>query len=345
MLIKTPAFYSGVFYFTLMRILSSLFLIFSCSIICYGQDTAKLASKIGLKTYKNEVGLKSDNDAYLAYGQDRYYTNGLFLTFRHALNQANATKKVIKVIYEIEAGQKMYNPRSGNPKDISRIDRPFAAYLYGGLTFNWLYKSENSLKVSAQIGTIGPNAKGKEAQVFLHKTFGFYPINGWDTQIKNEIGINTTISYDYFLLRSQSKKNDLSINTYINAGNTFAGAGAGILFRTGSLNQFFNTVYNNSVISNNATATPLNSTEVFFYLKPMLHYIAYDATIQGGLSNEDKGPIIFDVKPFVFSQELGVMYSKKRITADFSLTFKSREVKSMARADQYGSISLYYRFN
>lgn len=32
--------------------------------------------------YKNEFGFKSDNDAYLWVGQDRYYTNGLFVYFR-----------------------------------------------------------------------------------------------------------------------------------------------------------------------------------------------------------------------------------------------------------------------
>ena len=329
-----------------MRFYASLIGFISFLNICLAQDTLKSGNKIGAeKTYKSEFGFKSDNDAYLAYGQDRYYTNGLFLTFRHALKQPNATKRLSKLIYELEAGQKMYNPRSGNPKNITRIDRPFAAYLYGGLSFNWLYKSENSLKTSLQIGTIGPHAQGKEAQILLHETFSFYPIHGWDWQIKNEIGVNASINYDHFLVRSQSKNNDLSINSYINAGNTYAGAGAGILFRTGSLNQFFNTVSNNSVVANQASTTPFNSKELFFYLKPMLHYVAYDATIQGGLSNEDKGPTIFDVKPIVFSQELGVMYAKKRISANFSIIFKSKEVKSMAKAHQYGSVSLSYRFN
>lgn len=329
-----------------MRLYSCLLIIFGFSNNCIAQDTAKIILKNSFeKTYKSEFGFKSDNDAYLGYGQDRYYTNGLFVTFRHALKQRTSAKKINKLIYEIEAGQKMYNPRSGNPKSISRIDRPFAAYLFGEVNLNWLYNSENSLKTSLQIGTIGPNAQGKEAQVLLHKTFGFYPIHGWDWQIKNEVGINTSINYDHFIYRSQSKNNDFCITSYINAGNTFAGAGAGILFRTGSLNQFFNTVYNNSVVSNNASTAPLNSREVFFYLRPMIHYIAYDATIQGGLFNKDKGPTIFNVKPVVFSQELGVMYAKKRITADFALIFKSKEVESTAKAHQYGSISLYYRFN
>ena len=297
------------------------------------------------KTYKSEFGFKSDNDAYLAYGQDRYYTNGLFITFRHALPQEKLLKKTNKLVYEIEVGQKMYNPRSGNQKVLARIDRPFAAYLYGGLSFSWLYNSENSLKVNIQGGTIGPNAQGKEAQVLLHKTFGFYPIHGWDWQIKNEAGVNTNISYQHFLHRNTLKTLDVSIHSYLNAGNTFSGAGAGILFRTGTLNQFFNSVYTNSVISNHSKTAPLTTREVFFYLKPMVNYVAFDATVEGGASNEDKGPVTFKPKPIVFSQELGIMYSKNRLSASFALTFKSREIESRARAHQYGSVSLNYRFN
>ena len=39
------------------------------------------------KNYNDEFGFRSDNDSYLALGQDRYYTNGLFISFRHALKQ------------------------------------------------------------------------------------------------------------------------------------------------------------------------------------------------------------------------------------------------------------------
>ncbi|MNY66578.1 hypothetical protein D3C86_2040280 [compost metagenome] len=59
----------------------------------------------------------------------------------------------------------------------------------------------------------------------------------------------------------------------------------------------------------------------------------------------DKSPITFGVKPVVFAQQLGVNYSSQRFTFDFGLLFKTKEVKSTARAHQYGTISLFYRFN
>lgn len=296
-------------------------------------------------TYKNEFGFRSDNDSYLAYGQDRYYTNGLFITFRHAADQSGLNTKLNKRIWEIEAGQKIFNPISGQINDISRVDRPFAGYLYAGASMNWLYSSENNLKLSLQVGTIGPSSLAEKGQVLLHDVIGFYEIKGWESQVRDEFGVNMTAEYNHLLHRSTSQKTDFTLTSNARLGNTFTGAGIGLLFRTGTLNQLYNSASTASSISNNSKTEALNEKEFFFYAEPSLNYIAYDATIEGGLFSDNKGPITYGAKPLVFSQKLGTTYSKKRWTADFFVIFKSREIKSNAKAHQYGSAALYYRFN
>jgi hypothetical protein len=76
----------------------------------------------------------------------------------------------------------------------------------------------------------------------------------------------------------------------------------------------------------------------------MLNFIAYDATVQGGLFNSNKGPVTFDPKRLQYSQEIGLNYAVKHWTLNFSVTFKSRDVKTQARNHQYGSAMIYYRF-
>lgn len=321
--------------------MKNTFLIFNLAILILSGSSAIAQTT----AYKNEFGFTSDNDAYLGLGQDRYYTNGLFITYRHAMDQSKLSAKVNKMVWELEAEQKMYNPYSGNVNKITSIDRPFAAYLSVGGSLNFLYNTENSLKINLQIGSIGPAAKGREVQEFLHKSAGFYEVSGWEWQVKNETGVNTSIEYNHFLSRGKSNKSDFTLNSYANIGNTFAGMGAGMTFRTGSLNQLFNSVTTQSSVSNNAVTEALKDKEFFFYAKPMLHYIAYDATVKGGMFREDKGPLTLDVEPLVFSQKAGMVYSNNRWTADLSVVFKSREIKSAAKAHQYGSVSLYYKFN
>ena len=296
------------------------------------------------KSYKSEFGFRSENDSYLAQGQDRYYTNGLFLKFRSALDQsAIKNLKLNKVIWEVEAGQKMYNPQTGSILDLNFIDRPFAAYLYGGGSLNYLLNSESNLKLNIQFGTVGPSAKGKEAQELLHNTFGFYEIDGWQWQINNEFGINSNLEFNKLIRRVKTGKTDFILSSYLNAGNTFAGVGAGILFRTGTINPLYSSASTQSTISNNAST--IAEKEFFFYAKPMLHFVAYDATIQGGMFIDDKGPVVFDAKPLVFSQQAGAVFSKNRWTTDFSVIFKSREIKSSAKPHQYGSLALFYRLD
>lgn len=296
------------------------------------------------QTYKNEFGFRSDNDSYLAQGSDRYYTNGLFIHFRRAVNQQGLKEGLEKKIYEITVGQEIYNPYSGSAADPAQQDRPFAGYLYVGGASNWFYSKERVLKISANIGTTGPASLAEDGQKLLHNTIGFYELEGWDYQIKNALAVNVSAQYTRLLHRSSNQATDFSFEGYANAGTTFSGAGAGLLFRAGGLNQLFNSAYTNAVIGNNSKTKSLVKREVFFYAKPQINFVAYNATIQGNLFN-DNDPVTFDVKPFVFAQQIGFNYSSQRFTFDFGMLFKTKEIKSTAKAHQYGTISLFYRFN
>ena len=294
--------------------------------------------------YKNEFGFKSDNDSYLAQGSVRYYTNGLFIQFRRALDQEKLKAGIEKKIYEISAGQEMYNPISGYAPDPETQDRPFAGYLYLSGAMSWFHSDESILKTSVAIGTTGPNSLAEDGQKLLHKTVGFYELAGWEYQIKNELTLNLAAQYTRLLYRAANNATDFSFEGYARAGTVYSGAGAGILFRAGGINQLFNSAYTNSVIGNHAKTKALVKREVFFYAKPQLNFVAYDATVQGSLFN-DNSPVTFGVKPIVFAQQVGFNYSSQRFTFDFGMIFKTKEIKSNARAHQYGSISMFYRFN
>ncbi|MGO4877278.1 lipid A deacylase LpxR family protein [Pedobacter psychrotolerans] len=310
--------------------------IFTTAIFCFICMTGFAQS------FKNEFGFKTENDAYLATLNDRYYTNGLFIYFRRAIDSTNFSEKIEKKIYEISAGQKMYTPYWGQVAKKEDQDRPFAGYLYAGAAYSIFYKNESVLKTSIEIGTVGPNSLAQDAQKFLHKTVGFYTPAGWEYQIKNEFAVNLGANYSKLLFRPEDPIIDISGQGYANLGTTFSGLGASVLFRAGKLNQLFNSAYHHAVIGN-SKAKRLNKSELFLYVKPQLNFVAYDATIQGSLFNNNS-PVTFDVKPIVFEQQFGVNYSSKRFTADFNVVFKTKEVKSVAKAQNYGGLSLYYRF-
>src|SRR5580704_357164 len=83
------------------------------------------------QTHKDEFGIQTDNDSYLFSGSDKYYTDGLFFYFRHALTvKSKDTASLQNKILGFELGQKIFNPQSGAIPSPIYIDRPFAGYLY-----------------------------------------------------------------------------------------------------------------------------------------------------------------------------------------------------------------------
>ncbi len=308
------------------------------------------ANVFAQKTYTNEIGIQTDNDSYLLQGSDRYYTDGYYMYFRHALSTDNSPSLQNKVL-GFEFGQKIFNPQSGSIADPSGVDqpvlvdRPFAAYLYVGSTLNLLYKNESSLKLSAQFGVVGPAALGKQIQDWVHDNFGFYHPSGWEYQIDNNAELNLSAEYKRLLTRTESL--DVSLDAYGNLGNGFSGAGIGPIFRLGNFNQLFNSVTTQSTVTRNTSVAPLHNNEVFFYYKPMLNYVAYDATIQGSLFNKrasNSTEITLEKEPFIFSNQIGVAFTANRFEFDIAAILQTKTDKEMHLSEQWGTVTGLYRF-
>lgn len=309
------------------------------------------AVNVFAQSHGNEIGFQTDNDSYLLQGSDRYYTDGIFFYFRHALKIKDNDTKLANKVLGFEFGQKIYNPQSGSifykGKDQEYlVDRPFAGYLYAGATLNFLYKDESNLKFGAQIGVVGPAALGKEVQDYVHDHFGFYHPSGWEYQINNEAELNLSAEYNKLITRGSWI--DLSFSSYANLGNGFSGLGVGPLVRLGAFNQLFNSVSTQSSAIKNQTTTPLHEHELFFYYKPMFNYVAYDATIQGGLFDKHDDPNSLEItrnkEPFILSNQLGVAISTSRFVIDAAAIFHTKDVKEMVQSHQWGSVTALYRF-
>lgn len=297
------------------------------------------------QTHSSEIGLQTDNDSYLFQGSDRYYTDGIFLFYRHALKTGNNAALQNKVL-GFELGQKIYNPQTGNIPSATAVDRPFAGYLYAGASLNLLYKNESNFKLGAQIGMIGPAAGGEGTQKFVHNTFGFYALKGWQYQIQNAFQLNLSAEYNRLLMRNEGF--DISAGAYANLGTGFTGAGIGPLFRLGKLGQLFNSISTQSTAIAKQNALQTSNGEFFLHYKPQFNYVAYDATIEGGLFSKQQAgsPEVTRIpNRAVFSNQVGVSFVSKRWIIDYTATFPNEVVKGMKYSQQWASVSLLYRFN
>lgn len=291
--------------------------------------------------YQNEIGLQNDNDAYLMTMQDRYYTNGIDVYFKRAIDSAKFSSKVENMNWSINVGHKIYNAHSGSVHTSTQVDRPLTGYLYVSGKIRWFFKNEDVLSFGTELAVIGPKAYGKNVQKGYHKTFGFYEVKGWEYQLNNAVGIDFITSYGRLIFRSQSEKWDAFLTSNLSLGLNNTRVSLGPSFRYGR----FNPMFESAAMGGKINAKNNNpKKEAYFYYSPQINWVLYNSTIQGGKFLKDKGPITYDVKPIVLSQVIGFQWSWDRIGLNFNYTFNTKEVKSDAESHQYGSLTLSYYF-
>ncbi len=179
----------------------------------------------------HEFNLTLENDLYTSSKNDKYYTNGIEISYRY-LNKKNWFKSD-KNISEFQVGQYIYNPQTVNAEDVIYQDRPFAAQLFAKYSRSLFYQDGTLLQLSFTGGVIGPAAFGEQFQNLIHSTVTDVRVKGWSDQIKN----TAVIQGDIFVSKKMFRTNIIDANATgkFRFGNSYIGATVGILTRIGSI--------------------------------------------------------------------------------------------------------------
>ena len=116
------------------------------------------------ESYSRQFSIITDNDLYTSEHRDKYYTSGIFLSYKYASKKSKNSE--IKRIYEYKIGHEMYTPQKAIVRTIEEHDRPFAAYLFGEYGITRVFEDQ-FFSTNYQLGIIGPGARGKEIQDFI----------------------------------------------------------------------------------------------------------------------------------------------------------------------------------
>src|SRR5690606_1706004 len=123
----------------------------------------------------NELGFRNDNDVYLMRSQDEYYTNGIGLFYKRAIDSENfSQEKWENKLWSIGVGHKIYNAYTGDIESEDDIDRPITGYLYVNGEMSWYSKREEVVSLGMELAVIGKRAFGEDIQRSFHQLFGFY---------------------------------------------------------------------------------------------------------------------------------------------------------------------------
>jgi len=292
--------------------------------------------------FSREVSFITDNDLYVSTAKDRYYTSGFFLSYRYLSKTKKENQE--KKIFEWLIGHEMYTPYKSIVKSINAHDRPFASYLYGSFGINRIYKKNTTLNTTLQIGIVGPNAFGEELQNFIHNIYGFKEAIGWKFQIKNAFGFNFNTNYNQFLVKDPSNHYDLSWINSVKIGTVYTNISSGFYARLGfkPLAKIINSIAFKTNLNDKNTNFE-RAIESFLYIKPLVRYALYDATIQGSFL-KTTSEVTKELVPLVFHLEVGLKFTANRFHFGYIFHYNSNKSKNLRRdnGNKYGTISVNY---
>ena len=267
----------------------------------------------------------------------------MFFSYRYlAPNFKKASKKII----EFQLGHQIYTPFKSTVINKKLHDRPFAGYLYGSFGIVRVFKNKTILKNSFQIGMVGKSAFGQELQEVVHKIYNFRNPDGWKYQIRNAIALNFDTEYHKTLGTNKSNNLDGNFKSKLRLGTIFNEATIGFLGRIGfkELQPIHNSIAFNTHLNNGNTPF-VRGVESFLYYETSLTYVAYDATIQGSLFNNNS-PITFKPNTIRFNAEIGYKFTAKKWVFGYAYHFHSNKLNNLRnnRGNDYGQLFFSYLF-
>ena len=205
------------------------------------------------------LSLEVENDYFSPDNRDRHYTNGLRLDWlpEPSLpgdeNWFERTAESIPYVGNDDdigrigwsLGQSIFTPQNKTATRPLLNDRPYAGWLYGGLTLIKAPKPDPTIEsrvdemdtLELELGVVGRAAEGEQVQNSFHAfAFGNEHVNGWKNQLKSEPGL--LISYDH-KWRALAQTDiwglgaDITPTVGFDLGNVMIDAAAGGMIRLG----------------------------------------------------------------------------------------------------------------
>lgn len=212
-------------------------------------------------------------------------------------------------------------------------ERPFSATMMLGSRHQYVY-TQKSLRLTSemQFGLIGQAAGAEKLQNGLHEIMpGAQRVEGWETQIRNDIGINYIFTVDKIINPSEYVEIIASMTTYL--GVPYTKLEPAILIRAGLFEYYFNQLSNHRY----------RDWQAYVFLGGRGALVGYNATLQGGLFNQYNPYVLEEIHHLVGSYEIGLGAAYRNTSLVMSQTFSSPEFQGGDK-HSWGELKIIFRF-
>lgn len=342
--------------------------------------SALLLSGLSLKTMAQDapwtVNLYFENDLFTE--TDQNYTNGVRIswvspnvedylhdpripTWLRGVNRylplfdpepVSDQRKVQRNLV-VSLGQQIYTPQDIDRYTVDPNDRPYASWLYGAIA----YHSRTARKMNTaelNLGIVGPWALGEQAQDTIHQLRGFEKFNGWDNQLKNELGIQLVYEHKNRFSKGYLLpwlEYDAIAHAGASLGNVATYLNGGAEFRIGwNLPEDFGT---SALRSGGDNSAPGRGDERYqrgsrnenlglhAFISTDGRWVLHDIFLDGNTFRDSHS---IDKEPLVGETAIGIAALYHGWKVSFARIHRSREFKKQDEGHSFGSLSISYSF-
>ncbi len=286
-----------------------------------------------------------ENDAVI--GTDRHYTQGARLSYSSRDNALpgwmNSVSRRLPAWgfskgaekYGIGLGQEIYTPTDLSSPFVVMKDRPYAAWLYGRLTLERRGTTRGAVPVMEvfhfDLGVVGPEALGEEAQDVAHRT----DPRGWSNQLRTEPGLALRYGRTYqFAARDDRTK--LGVDFLPSAGASLGNVSTGVSL--GSTLRFGYNVPNEFQLHNEPGGSPLG---LYAFVGAEGRWVARNIFLDGNTFRHSHS---VDKIPFVADFRGGASVVAGPVEFTTSYVLRSPEFFGQRGYHQFGSATMTVRF-
>ncbi len=302
-----------------------------------------------------------ENDLF--FGTDQHYTNGVRLEL--TLAEDNFLLPGVRPAFyrdfddvstTLLLGQNLYTPNDISVPDLIPDDRPYAAWLYGGVRYaatgppkdwDWGISDENRVlhysSVELNVGVIGPSAQGESIQDGIHDLTGSTPPRGWDHQLRDEIAIdlNWFRSASLRLWEWEGLSLDVEPFSNVRVGTVYVQGGIGIGAALG-INHFLGSTprrlaYSSRMATRGTGASPWSFVVFGSY---EARGVAWNTFLDGNLFTDSHS---VDKEHFVWHAEAGLGIRFKALSLSYIHVMRSEEFENQDTVQRYGSVRLGFQ--
>jgi hypothetical protein len=331
-----------------------VFVVFSCFLPAAG---AAAAGPDGAGAPKRgTLTLQLENDRFS--DTDRHYTLGSCLSWVSAKDDIPRWaerllgwvsphvpgKDKIKHRIGYVFGQDIFTPENIAREDLTLDDRPYAGWLYGGLSLHAETKTRLDT-VELDVGLVGPESFAEDVQTMVHDIIDVQRPNGWDNQLKNEPGLVVIVDRRWRLLSLRRKallEFDLIPSVGGSLGNVRTHASFGGTIRIGQSLPFdFGPARIRPSLSGPAAFDAPRPFGWYIFGGAEARLVLWNIFLDGNSFTESHD---VSKKPLVGDFQFGAAIAYRQARLTYTYVLRTREFDHQSDPDRFAAISLPVKF-